>query len=273
MTPIAHKAPLKAGPLPAPSSKSRWVAALGARPNARLRLFCFPYAGGDSLTIYRKWLQLLPPTIEVCPVQIPGRGIRVSEPPFTDLNSIVKAIDEALHPLFNKPFAFFGHSMGALISFELARLLRRQRGIEPVHLFVSGTGAPQVPDPDPPIYNLPEADFIQELKRMNGTPKEAWENPELIQLMLPILKADFQVCETHAYVEAPPLDCPLTAFGGLEDRTTRDELEAWRQQTSKRFSLHMFPGDHFFPRVHQETLVKIILTQISETIPGLRYAR
>jgi medium-chain acyl-[acyl-carrier-protein] hydrolase len=247
--------------------QSKWLAALAPRPQARVRLFCFPYAGGDALAIFRKWPELLPSAIEVCPVQIPGRGIRVSEPAFTNLTSIVKAIDEAIQHRLDKPFIFFGHSMGAMISFELSRLLRKGRGIEPLHLFVSGRRAPQIPDPAPPTYNLPEPEFLEELKRINGTPKEALEHPELMKLMLPILQADFQVCQTHTYVNEPPLSCPITVFGGLEDEATREELAAWNQQTVKRFSLHMFPGDHFFLRAQQSTLLRILTSQLAEIIP------
>jgi medium-chain acyl-[acyl-carrier-protein] hydrolase len=253
---------------PVPKKPPQWLATLAPRPQARIRLFCFPYAGGDALAIFRKWPELLPPAIEVCPVQIPGRGIRVAEPPFTNLILIVKAIGEAIQHRLDKPFIFFGHSMGAMISFELARLLRKERGIEPLHLFVSGRRAPQVPDLDPPTYNLPEPEFLEELKRINGTPKEALEHPELMNLMLPILQADFQVCQTHMYVSESPLSCPITAFGGLEDEATREELEAWNQQTVKRFSLHMFPGDHFFLRAQQSTLLRILTSQLADVISG-----
>jgi medium-chain acyl-[acyl-carrier-protein] hydrolase len=169
------------------------------------------------------------------------------ERPFTQLEPLVPTLASALFPYLDKPFAFFGHSMGGLVSFELARLLRREYGLSPVHLFVSAHRAPQVPDPDAPIHALPNPEFLQELRRYNGTPEAVLENAELMQLLLPTLRADFAVVETYAYTPEQPLDCPITAFGGLDDReVSSDELEAWREQTNASFVLKMFPGDHFF---------------------------
>jgi medium-chain acyl-[acyl-carrier-protein] hydrolase len=218
------------------------------RPNARarLRLFCFPYAGGGA-AIYRLWPQSLPSEVEVCVAQLPGRGTRLREQPFTSLDALVEAAAEAIAPSLDKPFALFGHSMGAMISFELARRLREQGRPQPAHLFVSGRRAPQLPNDDPVSYNLPDADLGRELLRLNGTPKEVLEHPELMELMLPLLRADFSVVETYVYRPGVPLDCPLTAFGGLRDSEVgREQLEAWSEQTTSEFALRMLPGDHFF---------------------------
>ena len=218
------------------------------RPNAgaRLRLFCFPYAGGGA-AIYRLWPQSLPSEVEACMAQLPGRGTRLREEPFTNLDALVAAVAEAIAPLLDKPFALFGHSMGAMISFELARRLREQGQPQPSHLFISGRRAPQLPNDDPISYNLPDAELGQELLRLNGTPKEVLEHPELMELMLPLLRADFSVVETYDYRPGVPLDCPLTAFGGLRDaEVSREQLDAWREQTTGEFALRMLPGDHFF---------------------------
>ena len=218
------------------------------RPNAgaRLRLFCFPYAGGGA-AIYRLWPQSLPSEVEACMAQLPGRGTRLREEPFTNLDALVAAIAEAIAPLLDKPFALFGHSMGAMISFELARRLREQGQPQPSHLFISGRRAPQLPNDDPISYNLPDAELGQELLRLIGTPKEVLEHPELMELMLPLLRADFSVVETYDYRPGVPLDCPLTVFGGLRDaEVSREQLEAWREQTTSEFALRMLPGDHFF---------------------------
>src|SRR5689334_12399770 len=218
------------------------------RPNAgaRLRLFCFPYAGGGA-AIYRLWPQSLPSEVEACMAQLPGRGTRLREEPFTNLDALVAAVAEAIAPLLDKPFALFGHSMGAMISFELARRLREQGQPQPSHLFISGRRAPQLPNDDPISYNLPDAELGQELLRLNGTPKEVLEHPELMELMLPLLRADFSVVETYDYRPGVPLDCPLTVFGGLRDaEVSREQLDAWREQTTGEFALRMLPGDHFF---------------------------
>src|SRR5262245_34574163 len=195
---------------------NRWIYCPTPNPGAALRLFCFPYAGGNSL-IYRSWTEQLPLAVEVCAVMLPGREARLRERPYTCLPPLIEALAEALLPRLNKPFAFFGHSMGALISFELIRELRRNCGLAPAHLFVSGRRAPQIENNDPPTYNLPEGDFIQEIRHFNGTPQEVLEHPELMQLLLPVLRADFAVCETYTYTEEPPLECPISVFGGLQD--------------------------------------------------------
>jgi len=159
----------------------------------------------------------------------------------------------------NLPYVFFGHSLGALIGFELACQLRRQNSTDPVHLFVSGRRAPQIPDPNPPIHQLPEAEFIDELRRFDGTPEEVLKHPELMEIFLPVLRADFALLETYEYTSEKPLDCPITAFGGLQDRkATREELAAWRDQTHGDFRLQLFPGDHFFLHSVQPILLQAI---------------
>lgn len=167
--------------------------------------------------------------------------------PFTQLEPLVQAITEVILPYLDKPFALFGHSMGAVVSFELARLLRRQYKREPLHLFVSGRRAPQIPPLEPCMHTLPEPAFLDKLRHLNGTPKAVLENTELMQLLLATLRADFAVIETYIYAAEPPLDCPITVFGGLQDdEVGLDDLQAWRQHTNACFSLQLFPGDHFF---------------------------
>jgi medium-chain acyl-[acyl-carrier-protein] hydrolase len=242
-----------------------WVTCPQPNSDASLRLFCFPYAGGSALN-FRGWANQLPVTVELCPIELPGRGLRMKEKPFARMLPLMQAIAPSLLPYLNQPFAFFGHSMGALVGFELARLLRRAYGCSPSHLFVSGRRAPQVPDSDPPIHTLPNSEFLQELRRLNGTPEAVLQNDELMQLLLPTLRADFAVLETYVYTPKPPLDCPITAFGGLQDPEVCCEvLEAWREQTRAAFSLHMFPGDHFFLHTAQSLLLQSLnqtLTQL-----------
>jgi medium-chain acyl-[acyl-carrier-protein] hydrolase len=157
--------------------------------------------------------------------------------------------------------------MGALIGFELARQLRRQHGLSPVHLFVSGRKAPQLPFPDPPIHALPEPQFIAELQRFNGTPKKVLEHPELMQLLIPTLRADFAVCENYTYTSGAPIDCSISAFGGLQDHeVSREQLEAWRDQSRASFSLYMFPGDHFFLDTAEPLLLKTIARELQQSV-------
>lgn len=240
----------------AASTPQSWVMYRKPRPQARLRLFCFPYAGGGA-AVYRTWADDLPAAVDVCPVQIPGRESRMREPALTSVDALTAALIPALAPLFDLPFAFFGHSMGALLAFELTRALRRQQRPQPIHLFASGHRAPQLPKENDPIYNLPEAEFIQELRQFNGTPEPVLQNAELMTLLLPVLRADFQVVGTYSYRPEPPLACPISALGGTEDHEVSPEaVAAWREQTTGEFTQRMYPGDHFFINSLREPLLR-----------------
>jgi len=231
-------------------------------PQATLRLFCFPYAGGSS-SIFRSWSSSLPKTWEVCSVELPGRGLQIGKELFTQLEPLLQAMVQSLLPYLDKPFIFFGHSLGALISFELARLLRCEYGKCPIHFFVSAYSAPQISDSKPPIHALPEPEFKEELLRLNGTPIAVLENAELMELLLPILRADFAISETYVYSEEAPLDCPITVFGGLQDiDVSRKELTAWQEQTNSAFTLRMFPGDHFFIHSSEKLLLETLVKDI-----------
>ena len=231
-----------------------------------MRLFCFPYAGGNAGS-FRAWQSLLPQFVQVAAVQPPGRGERLSEPAFKHLPDMVQVLGPTLLPFLNKPFAFFGHSMGALIVLELTRWLRRTNKPLPIHLFISGRRAPQFPDEEPPSHDLPEAEFIERLRELNGTPQEVLHHPELMQLMIPLLRADFSVCETYQYEVELPLNCPITVFGGLGDiEVPREKLEPWRELTTSSFSLHIFPGDHFFIHSAQNEITRVIAQKLSS--PG-----
>ena len=240
-----------------------WISFRRPGPEARLRLFCFPYAGASAL-IFRAWPDGLPADVEVCPVQLPGRGVRLMERPFAQLSPLVEALAQALAPLLDKPFAFFGHSLGALISFELARGFRRQYGVHPVRLFVSAGRAPHIPHRGPPIHTLAEKEFLAELRRLNGTPSELLDHEELMEIMLPLLRADFALYENYVYSTEPPLNCPISAFGGIQDhRVNESDLEAWRAQTTASFSLRMFPGDHFF--LKQPLLLRVLSQELEQS--------
>jgi medium-chain acyl-[acyl-carrier-protein] hydrolase len=223
-----------------------WVRRQASNPQARLRLFCFPYAGG-SASVFHSWAAALRSDVELNAVQLPGRENRLLDPPFIRLALLVEALAQILPPYLDRPYAFFGHSMGALIGFELARLFRKQGSPGPACLIVSGHRAPHLPDRRPPIHHLPDARFIEELRRLNGTPEEVLQHEELRDLLLPVLRADFAVCETYLYAPEQPLDCPIFVIGGEQDpEVSQDELAAWQLHTRGAFTLHMIPGDHFF---------------------------
>jgi medium-chain acyl-[acyl-carrier-protein] hydrolase len=239
-----------------------WFAYAKPRPTAQLRLFCLPFAGG-SAAIFRNWADLLPGFVEVCPIQFPGRGTRLHEQPFTSLQALVDAIESSISANLDKPFAFFGHSMGATISFELIHKLRSERALEPAHFFVSGRLAPQIPEPGPITFNLPRLEFIQELRRLEGTPREILDNQELLELLLPLLRADFELIQTYEYVARPRLKCPITALGGIADRdVSHEQLEAWREQSSGPFRICLFPGNHFFLQMEERLVLQTIVEQL-----------
>lgn len=242
--------------------RNSWVVVHKPNSRAKLRLFCFPYAGGGAY-IYRSWSDTLPPFVEVCSIQLPGRGGRMSEEPLSDLAQVVEEAARGLQPYFDRPFAFFGHSMGALISYELARQLQSENKTGPKHLFVSAHRAPHLPRTEPSFYNLPDDELIDELRRLKGTPSEVLENPELMHLMLPLMRADFSVCQNYDFqAAAQPLACPITVFGGLEDTVTSEQLQDWRQHTTATFKLRLFPGDHFFLHTSHESLLRALAQEL-----------
>ncbi len=238
-----------------------WIAYRRPRPTARLRLFCFPYAGGGATT-YRPWVDEMPPEIEVCPVQLPGREQRMREKPFTRVAPLVEALAAGLAPLLDDlPFAFFGHSMGAIIAFELAHRLHRQ---PPAQLLVSARRAPQLPPRDTSTYDLPPAEFRAKLLRMEGTPREVLDHQELMELLEPLLRADFELNDTHPPTGHPPLDVPITAFGGVRDgEVERRQLQAWREVTSGRFRLRMLAGGHFYLHQQRGSLIAAVCDSLS----------
>ena len=237
--------------------------------DAPLRLFCFPYAGG-GLTAFRSWLDYLPHNVEVQVLEMPGREAQLRLPSFVRVEPLIRAIADAMKDYEDRPFAFFGHSMGALVSFELSRLLRRAEMTPPRALLVSGRRPPQLPI-EPPTYNLPEEEFVAELREMGGTPEEVLRHPELLTLLLPTLRSDFELCQTYSYTEEPPFSFPITAFGGLNDKfVPREEMERWREQTTGSFQLRMFPGDHFFLHSSQALLLQMLsrdLVHVISTLP------
>ncbi len=238
------------------AKENLWFSCLKPNPGASLRLFCFPYAGG-SATIFRDWPQRIVGAAELYAVNLPGRGGRRSELPFSRLEPLVDAVAEAMTTMLDKPFVFFGHSMGALISFQVARWLRRGCGRLPLHLFLSSKSAPHLPDLLAPIHALPDAEFIEELRCLNGTPAKILQEREILQLMIPALRADFAVCETYRYHAEDALDCPITICGGVHDRwVSQDALKAWQIHTTAGFRLLMFHGDHFFLNTMRDSLLE-----------------
>jgi medium-chain acyl-[acyl-carrier-protein] hydrolase len=232
-------------------------------PAPPLRLFCFPHAGAGAST-YRPWVpRLAGDGVQVCPVQLPGRENRFGEPAYQRLEPLLEALVPALTPSLEKPFAFFGHSLGALIAFELARSLRSAGLPAPVHLFVSGRIAPQSRDPRPTLHDQPESALRAALAGLGGMPQAVLDHPALMALQLPLIRADLAVNETYRYVPGPPLDVPISAYGGNRDpKVGEDELRAWEDQAGGDFRARRLPGDHFFVQSSLSLLLHHLLADL-----------
>lgn len=244
-----------------------WIVFPKPNPQARLRLFCFPYAGGGA-SIFRAWADELPKQIEICAIQPPGRENRFSEPRFTQLPALVAALDTAVDPFLQEmPFAFFGHSLGALTSFELTRVLRRRQGPLPSQMLVAAHRAPQLPDRNLRFHNLSDDIFMRELRRLNGTPADVANNADLMEVVMPLLRADFGIAESYHYEEEAPLPVPISAFGGIQDEDVNEmEMAAWRTQSSGAFNLHMLSGDHFFLSTNRPALLQSLTQDLRRFI-------
>lgn len=239
------------------ADKTPWLVEGKTRIKPKLRLFCFPYAGGGA-SIFREWQQAMPGDIQVSAIQLPGRENRINETPANRLRDVVDHLSQVLTPYCDIPFVFFGHSLGAKIAFELVRALRRKGGQQPLHLLVSGARAPHMPEPFP-LHHLPDEGFIDGLRRYSAMPEEVLRNKELMSLFMPVLRADFSLDETYEYYDDAPISCPITAFGGTEDHEiSREELLAWKQYTTDDFTWHTFPGDHFFIKSSQKAFLGTI---------------
>jgi medium-chain acyl-[acyl-carrier-protein] hydrolase len=228
-----------------PAQPNRWIAPYKPRPSARVRLLCLPFAGGNA-SVYWTWSRALPPEIEVCPVELPGRGARFSEPSFRSMPALVTALADGLEGWLDRPFAFYGHSMGALIAFELAHELRARGQAAPVALLLGAGPAPTIPR-RLAVADWTDAELIAAVRRISDQP-EMLDHPELAQLALPMIRNDLTVCVSYAYQVRPKLACPITVFGGVDDEIGGAELDAWQAETTGPFDVEMMQGGHFFLR-------------------------
>lgn len=225
-----------------------WLVPLSRRRAAAVRLVCFPYAGG-SAALYGAWADGLPEWVDVAAVALPGRGVRFDEPPASDFAGLVSAVADAIAAAGDQRLVLFGHSLGALLAYEVGRALDQRRA-GPDMLAVSGRQAPGLPSRRIPIAHLPDDAFVAELRAIGGTPAEVLASDELVGLLLPMLKADFALAERYVPLPGPRLSCPLVALGGMSDPWVyAEDLRAWSAATTGPFSMRMFPGDHFY--LHQ----------------------
>jgi medium-chain acyl-[acyl-carrier-protein] hydrolase len=207
--------------------------------------------------------------VEVLGVGLPGRDARFKEPPFQRLPPLIAACAAAVLPELQPPFAIYGHSLGALLGFSFARELRRRSCSAPLHLFVSGRRAPQLPERSP-LHQLPDPQFLDQLRRLGGIPDAVFQDAELMAHYLPVLRADLAVTETAEITSEEPLTCPITALGGVtDDRATIDELDAWQVQTSSTFERETFPGGHFFIQSERTAFLGSLSRRLSRITAAL----
>jgi medium-chain acyl-[acyl-carrier-protein] hydrolase len=254
-----------------PVITDQWVSCSRPNSKSRIRLFCFPYAGAGS-SLFNAWSKWLLPEIELYLVNLPGRDARIREAPYRQLQPLISPLTQGLLPYLDKPFCFFGHSMGALISFEVVRELRREHQVQPLHLFVSGHPSPQLPASNPILYDLPENDFLSTVQQTYGAlPELILQDPELLGLFLPMLRADITLVETYEYKQEEPLAFPVSVYGGVQDTSvTEKELAAWREQTTASFRMKMFPGEHFYLQTARSLVLQEINTEFARMWNGYR---
>lgn len=239
-------------------NSNKWTMAFKPNPQARMRLFCIPYAGSGA-SVYRDWHQSVRDDVEVVGIQLPGRENRFSEPHLRSIDEIVESLVGVIAHFSDKPFVLFGHSMGALISFELTRAFQRLRAPAPRHLIVSGTRAPPRRRTDDPIHQLDDDAFLERIQRFNGTPKALLQDAELMKLFTPLLRADFSVAETYQYEERGSIWCPVTVLGGDGDEgVPLEDLKAWTTVCGSSCEQHVFRGDHFFIHPHKAAIIELV---------------
>ncbi|MBS1799375.1 MAG: thioesterase [Acidobacteria bacterium] len=227
--------------------KDKWISPRDRIEGARVRLFCLPHAGSGAVT-YQSWKRELPSFVEICALRLPGREMRLSERVNSNCRILSKDIAEAVAGECDLPYAIFGHSMGALLAFELARNLRDKGVSQPKLLFLSGRIGAHVALRTSPLHELPLDLFLAELEvRYGALPRELLEDREMLDFYLPILRADIKLVETYQYQTCNPLDCPIYVTAGEDDRSVWAEgLSAWKQHTTGDFGLTMYQGGHFY---------------------------
>jgi medium-chain acyl-[acyl-carrier-protein] hydrolase len=226
------------------------------------RLYCFPYAGGSS-NVYRSWGVRAPAEMEIIGVELPGRGNRIAEPLLPHLDALAFEAAEAIASTGDTRFALFGHSMGALIAFEVTRRLRARGGPVPHHLFVSGCAAPHCERSRRPVAMMSTAEFVAMLRDLNGTPDSVLHNPELMELVIPVLKSDFTAVDGWNYRPDRPLNIPITAFAGRSDPHVKVEaVRDWQHHTRHEFQCRVLSGDHFFVHSNEATLLDFMSREV-----------
>ncbi|CAN5135288.1 alpha/beta fold hydrolase [soil metagenome] len=251
------------------SSSDEWFVRARQNPGAPARLFCFPHAGGAASAYYGWGVAL--PGVDVVAVQPPGREGRMREPLIVDSRILISRLADALEPRLDRPYIFFGHSMGALMAYEVALELRRRGNRLPSHLYVSGRRSPTVAETGALLHRLPDRELVQELnRRFAGMPTAITEDAELLALFLPIIRADVTLLETHVFTANAPLEVPTSAFGGVDDPgTTPELLTAWQALIAPPVSVQNFAGGHFYLHQHRADFLSKLNADLSARLQDI----
>ncbi len=236
---------------------------------AKIRLFCFPYAGGNEST-FLPWTKDLPKNVEVCALELPGRSSRFGEPTYNNMSNLIDDLIGVFSKFTDKPYILLGHSLGSCVAFELMYRCK-QAGIRmPEHFIASGSSAPHINDTPKGLYKLPRNDFIEELRRLDGTPEEILCNEEMMTLALPSILADFELSETYTYTGSEVFDCPVTVFHGDEDsEISLQDVEAWTDHFTFPADIHIVQGGHFFIEQNKKVVLKQVHSIIDKVLTGV----
>jgi medium-chain acyl-[acyl-carrier-protein] hydrolase len=250
-----------------------WLHRPSKRSDSAVNLFCFSHAGGAA-SAFRLWPTGLPQWLEVWAIQLPGHGSRWNVPPLSTIPALVGALVPVLLPHLRRPFAFFGHSMGAVLAAEVARALIEREAPAPCHLFVSGRRPPHLPSSESNLHTLPDHELVKEVdSRYGGVPAELLQSGDLLALLIPALRADLAALEAYQPIKGAALPCPISAFGGTEDALVpRSDLEAWRDQTTGTFRVRVFGGSHFYLEARRDALLADISATLTPVYQGAKQA-
>ena len=243
---------------------SQWIVKPNPKPQAEIRLLCFPYAGGGA-SIYVPWKNKLPDNVELNIVQPPGRGMHFSAKPIGEMSELIAGLLPHVEEILRSDYIIFGHSVGSRVGFELIRQALKKGFQAPLHFFASGSSGPDKECFPEKVHELPDDEFITVLKNVDGTPSEVLQNRELIELFMPALRADFKIAEEYSYRDSFTMPSDITVLSGIEDKITHDELRMW-QRFGRNMEIKMCGGGHFFIDTHQEQVLDIVNAKLKKII-------